>query len=286
MILYNGQTGSLGRYFAAAAPNAVALRARLEDRAALRAELMQINVPPNESVSLVQMAALVSVPRCEQNPDAAHKTNVLDTIATVSDFIDWAQLKDVRAGVVYVSTGHVYARSHERLRETDDLRPRSVYAKTKLEAENILRAMSWRKKFSLTIARVFGLVAPQQPVNYVLPGLIRRVRENDLDGVSGLDYTRDYLDARDVCRILAQLTKIRWPQPETFNVCSGVPKTIRQIIDRIAWPRIVNPTAAPGFVGDADFIVGDPGKLVRATGWTMQTIQLAQTISDALDLGP
>jgi nucleoside-diphosphate-sugar epimerase len=171
LILYNGQTGSLGRYFADAVPansdKLVALKARLEDRAALRAELMQLQVSRGEEVSLVQMAARVSVPACEADPEGTHKTNVMDTMATVSDFLDWAKLKGVEARVLFVSTGHVYAASSEALTEESPLGPRSVYAKSKLAAENALRGIC-DKRASLIIARVFGLVAPEQPGHYVL----------------------------------------------------------------------------------------------------------------------
>jgi nucleoside-diphosphate-sugar epimerase len=286
LILYNGQTGSLGRYFADAVPansdKLVALKARLEDRAALRAELMQLQVSRGEEVSLVQMAARVSVPACEADPEGTHKTNVMDTMATVSDFLDWAKLKGVEARVLFVSTGHVYAASSEALTEESPLGPRSVYAKSKLAAENALLGIC-DKRASLIIARVFGLVAPEQPGHYVLPGLMRRVRENDLTDVPGLDYIRDYIDARDVCRILARLTAMAlwFDKPEVFNVCSGHPKSIRQIIQMIAWPDPVEPTAAPGRNDDVRVILGDPGKLVKATGWLPQTISLWQTIHAA-----
>src|SRR5277367_6687006 len=113
MILYNGQSGSLGRYFSGALEarqlQGVALRSRLEDRAGLRTELLQTRLPPGETVILVQMAARVSVALCQKDPDAAHKTNVTDTMAIVSDFLDWAHLAKLKPRVVYVSTGHVYA---------------------------------------------------------------------------------------------------------------------------------------------------------------------------------
>src|SRR5439155_15956129 len=125
--------------------------------------------------------------------------------------------------VVYVSSGHVYAAAQPgiRLTEHHPVAPRTVYARTKLAAEQALAERARARGCALIIARVFGLIAPRQPAHYVLPGLIRRVSEGRLEGVPGLSYYRDYLDSRDVCDVLIALAAQAGAEPTVVNVCSG-----------------------------------------------------------------
>ena len=287
MILYNGQSGSLGQYFGAALAErglpATALRARLEDRASLRQELRRL-LEGVERVTLVPMAALVSVPACERDRVLAERTNVTDLVATVGDFLDAA---GERGSVLYVSTGHVYAEHSRAIDEEGKLGPRSVYAETKLAAERALAELCG-SDVPLAVARVFGLVAPRQPPHYVLPAMIQRVRERRLDGIPGLDYRRDYLDARDVSRILASLAARR--HAGTFNVCSGEAVSIRQLIEEVL--RTVEPVRwqelaatlvpAPARADDVPSIVGNPARLVAALGEAARQIALSQTVADAV----
>jgi nucleoside-diphosphate-sugar epimerase len=143
----------------------------------------------------------------------------------------------------------------------------------------------------LVIARVFGLLAPRQAENYVLPGLIRRLQRRDLDGIPGLDYSRDYLDARDVCDDLLLLAATaQSPGSAIVNVCSGTPITIRQLLAAVAEQfhaghgerMAASATAAPGRASDVPWLVGDPSLFVRRTRDAPQRIPLAKTVSDAV----
>jgi nucleoside-diphosphate-sugar epimerase len=303
MIFYNGATGSLGQCFAPAlieaATAGVSLRARLEDRVALRGELAAYaGLVKARAIWLVQMAAKVSVPACEQDPAAAHQTNVRDTLETVHAFASWARAQGAQPHVLYVSSGHVYATraDGQRIAESDPLAPRSVYAHTKLVAENALSEQAARDGQPLIIARVFGLLAPKQPANYMLPGLIRRVRQHDLAGVPGLSFYRDFLDARDVCRVLLQLCQQTQAASnvaadgDIVNLCSGEPVQLRSIVERLV--QLIDPehavdllatlSEAPGRNDDVPSIIGDPTRLQARLRGPIRTISLDQTLQDAV----
>ena len=296
LILYNGATGGLGRHFAPAAVRhgllVRAIRSRLEDRTALAAELTLL--PPTESVAFVQLAAMVSVPACEANPELAFRTNVEGATASVETVIDWAAGRGMPSRIVYVSSGHVYAPPFNRrpLGEGAALAPRSAYARTKLAAEHEIAGIANRSGVPLMIARVFGLVAPGQPAHYVLPALIDRARTGRLEAIPGLDNVRDYLDARDVCDDLLLLATAARPRsPQVVNVCSGVPVTIRELLRVVltaidpehASDEALRATSAPGRPDDIRWLVGDPRRFIRLTGSLPQRIPLLRTIVDALE---
>jgi nucleoside-diphosphate-sugar epimerase len=294
VILYNGASGGLGRYLAEplrkAGAAAHALTARLEDQPGLAAELSRLD--PGGAVTFIHLAARVSVPACEADPTGAYITNVALARATVATVLDWASRHGAGARVIYVSSGHVYAAQPvgSRLAEDAPTLPRSVYAETKLAAERELEALTSDRGAPMLVARVFGLLAPRQASNYVLPALVLRARTGRLDGIPGLDLVRDYLDARDVCEDLCLLASAPWPEnPLIVNVCSGVPVTIRDLLRSVLTAVGGNPPndgalsaiAAPGRQDDIQWLVGDPTRFVGLTGNPPQRIPLSRTVADA-----
>lgn len=314
MIFYDGSTGSLGRSFASAltahTTHGAALCARLEDNAAFAAELEwqaskdlplggRANGDGNGGdpvVHLVQMAARVPIPSCEADPAAAHHINVTQVRARVSRFVAWARQQRLTPRVLFVSSGHVYAAPAPgvRLNEASSTGPRSVYARSKLAAEETLQAFQQQEGFSLLIVRLFGLIAPVQPASYMLQGMLARAREGKLGHIPGLSYARDLLDARDVCTTLVRLSTVDWPADGVLNLCSGTPTHVRDVVAEVV--RQLRPEVsasllselgeAPGRADDVPWIVGDPRRLELLLGGPVQRISLAQTIHDAINALP
>ncbi len=298
-VVFNGQTGGLGRYLAAALEGKKIafspLRSRLEETARVSGELDALNALPNETVTLIPLAGLVPVVACEKEPDRAFKTNVSDMTALAAQFLEWADRRNIAARVLYVSSGHVYApkSAGQRVTETDPVLPRSVYARTKLQAEDALRALFKKHPEDLLIARVFGLLSPDQPLSYVLPSLIQRARQRNFLNMSGLDCVRDYLDSRDVCRVLACLAERDWktlsrPANSVVNISSGEGIAIRDLFalvletGGISWTDAEkNMTVSPPRPDDIAWMVGDPSALALQIKIPMRLVPLRQTVRDA-----
>lgn len=299
MIFYNGANGSLGRYFSdgarMAGVSATAIQARLGNIAGLLREL-ELHSAVDEA-TLILFAAKVSVPWCEANPEEARKTNVDETISTATSFIRWAKDGKRSLKLIYVSSAHLYARNDNRIHETDPVLPRSVYARTKREAEIALQKICDTENVDLRIARVFGLVAPRQPENYILHAMLKRVREKRLKEIPGLSGVRDYLDSRDVVRSLIKLIKL---SPDHFsrvcpdrilNICSGKGISIRDLakacIDA-SYPAKEAETLArdlseaPPRADDVPRIVGSNERYRALFGENSRVIALEATIADAL----
>ncbi len=306
-VLYNGATGGLGRHLSAAlAARQVPgrpIRSRLGDVTGLAEELDHLSIEPNSVLTFIQSAAMVSVPECEQDPERAFDVNVTRTVATVESFVEWTRDRGHAPNVVFVSSGHVYAPPPpgDRLTESAPTHPGSVYATTKLEGEERIRALSHTHGVRVVVARVFGLIGPDQPQHYLLPGLIRRARSGDVSAVPGLDYVRDYLDARDVSRLLVSLASTLSTvgiaeDVFTVNVCSGEPTRIGDLLDLVlaivhqgdpnSLQRallVVGP--APGRPSDIEWSVGDLTRLSQMIAEPIRAISVADTIADALAAG-
>ena len=149
----------------------------------------------------------------------------------------------------------------------------------------------------LTIGRVFGLIGPDQRPDYLVPGLIRRVRTDDLASVLGLDYVRDYSDTRDVSRHLASLALLTSDGPQRgatlVNVCSGEETRIGDLLDQLLSlvyggdPDALEEArgrvgAAPGRPTDISWSVGDPSVLADLIDGPVRSIPIAETLAEAL----
>ena len=238
MMLFNGASGSLGAYLgpalrAAGYPGRI-LQARVEQPDELRAELRLLRaegpLPPR--LVFAHLAAKVSVPECERDPAAAEAINVDAAARSVREVCEFARAEGSEVRVVYVSSGHVYAAANSGvfLNEDAAVGPRSVYARTKLAGERAVTDAAFAFDSPCLVTRVFGLIAPRQPPHYLLPGLLRRVRQPELGAIPGLSFSRDYLDARDVCEVLVELAHSALFPVGIVNVCSGKPTALRQLL--------------------------------------------------------
>lgn len=137
-ILVTGCRGQLGRALVeqlsgsaevGAAPVGVDIdELDVADRDAVRAFVDALPEPPQ---LVLNAAAFTAVDRCESEPEAAERGNVVAP-AVLAELA-----RDVGAQLVHVSTDYVFAGDgKEPYRETDPPGPRSAYGRTKLAGEH------------------------------------------------------------------------------------------------------------------------------------------------------
>jgi len=161
-----------------------------------------------------------------------------------------------------------------------ECRPVSPYGKSKVAAEAV--ALSAHREHGLPVVctRAFNHTGPGQPSTFLVPGLAARIAtaeraDTDRAGTDEIalgngDPVRDFSDVRDVVRAYALLAE-RGVAGEVYNVCSGrgvrVGDVAAQLVARARRPlRIVTATDLVRAV-DVPVLVGDPTKLIAATGW-------------------
>jgi GDP-4-dehydro-6-deoxy-D-mannose reductase len=256
----------------------------LTDDASIRAALA------GDTDAVVHLAAVASVREAREDPGRAWVINGAGT-ARLVDAMLAARTDRVDPLILVVSSAEVYGSGPPGARtEKDAPCPQSSYAASKLGSE-VAALEAWRRaRLRVVIARPFTHTGPGQRPPYVVPSFIERLLAAKADGVSqipvgNLDPVRDLLDVRDVVNAyLALLT--RGEAGETYNICRGEGVTLRQLFERTA--RLVGiearavPDPALQRAGDIPYLVGDPAKLRRATGWS-PAITLEQTLRDMVD---
>ena len=234
------------------------------------------------------LAALASVGDSWVSPAATFTVNATGTL----NLLEAVRVLARPPRVLLVCSAEVYGRVDPAdlpLTEEAPLRPVSPYAASKVAAE-FLGLQAWLAH-GLPVLRVraFNHIGPGQGPSFVVSSLARQIAEAGLRGsgrvaVGNLEPRRDFTDVRDVVRAY-RLVVEGGTAGEVYNVCSGEAVAVGDVAARLAAlaggdvrlevdPERVRTVETP-------VLLGDPSKLVAATGWTRR-YGLDETLRDVL----
>ncbi|GAC1542725.1 MAG: GDP-mannose 4,6-dehydratase [Vulcanimicrobiaceae bacterium] len=236
--------------------------------------------------AIFHLAAQAFVPAATSDPLPTYDTNVVGTARLIEALRRLPAER--RPKLLYTSSGEVYgahAAAELPLRETAQTRPATPYAASKLAAEAIVSASARTYGIAAVVTRAFNHIGPGQSASFVVAAFARRLAAIAAGGdplfpVGNLTSERDFLDVRDVVRAYVDLAERGIPG-EVYNVCSGVPVKIQEVLRQLVMAARVGVEIRedPALMRAVDVPVfyGDNSKLVAATGW-----QPAYTLSHSL----
>lgn len=174
------------------------------------------------------------------------------------------------------------------VKEDEEARPLSPYGASKLS--QTLAALSFvHRGLEVAVARVFNASGPGAP-SHLVPGAFASqiaAAERGAAGseirVGNLEPRRDFVDVRDIASALVALGGRRVPSG-IYNVCSGAPVAIGEVLDQLLALASVPLKARPAAGrrrGGPSSIAGSRAKLARAAGWTPR-IGLRRSLRDTL----
>ena len=208
------------------------------------------------------------------NVNAGGTVNLFEAVMSVRD-----NSPEFNPRILVMGSGDAYgdaARDGVPLSEEMPLRPVSPYGLSKAAQE--LAAHTYRRAHGLRIlvVRSFNLVGPGQGRNFVVPDFCTQVSEivsGDGSGellVGNLDAERDFTDVRDGVLALRRVMELENPKA-AYNVASGQPISIRQILDWILDEAGIEPETRidPSRLRDNEVgrIQGDASRLRADTDW-------------------
>ena len=167
--------------------------------------------------------------------------------------------------------------------------PITPYGESKVAAEQLALAAHHNGGLGVICARAFNHTGPGQSPAFLVPGLAARIVSAERTGADEIaigngDPVRECNDVRDVVRAYALLVE-RGTPGEVYNVCSGRGVRVGDLATALVARsvRTLRLTTAPELVRAVDVpaLVGDPAKLVAATGWSPD-ITFEQTLDDVL----
>ena len=112
------------------------------------------------------------------------------------------------------------------------LKPATPYAEAKVAAFNALSQSLAPRGVAFAWCRLFYLYGEGEDPRRLVPVLRTKLKAGEPVELTSGTQIRDYLDVRDVARMIveAALGSVQGP----VNICSGVPVTIRQLAEQIA----------------------------------------------------
>ena len=234
------------------------IRVDLDDDAALRRELLRWR--PEACIHLAWYAEPGKYLNASEN---------LTCVSTGMRLLEALAETGCRR-VVMVGTCAEYDTDAGYLREDGPLKPKTLYAASKLALNLVAGARAPQLGMGLAWARLFYQYGPHEDPRRLVPSLILTLLEGKTFRASGGHQVRDYLHVADVAAALRALLESR--AEGTFNVCSAEPITVSRLMgvagEIIGRPDLIELGAAGGRDWDPPFICGDNRRLRGATGWS------------------
>ena len=163
----------------------------------------------------------------------------------------------------------------ELVSEAAPVRPRSVYAASKLAQEHLALAWSLATGGSVTALRYHNVYGDFMPRDTPYSGVAAMFRSS-LEAGRGPQVfedghqTRDFVHVRDVAEANVRAIEAELPGFSPFNICSGQPITIGQVASALSQARGGPPPVVTGHYrsGDVRHIVADPTRATQLLGFT------------------
>ncbi len=229
--------------------------------------------------TVLHLAAISNVPESFRNPEATLAVNLIGTL----HLLQALQQRGFAGPVVFVGTGDIYGLVPEAelpIAETRTPAPRNPYAVSKFAAEILCWQWTVSERLNIRLARPFNHIGPGQSDAFVVASLARQIaaikagRRDPVVDVGDIDVTRDFTDVRDVVRAYLLLLE-RGAAGETYNICSGEERSVRELLLRMAGLAgvdvAIRQDPARMRPGEQRRVRGNPAKIRRATGWAAAT---------------
>jgi nucleoside-diphosphate-sugar epimerase len=182
------------------------------------------------------------------------------------------------ARVVQAGSCSEYARVEKPALMTEDTpcHPSTPYGAAKLAATEWGRTLAERLGVPFVTLRLFGVYGPGESPHRIIPAVRARLALGEPVPLTHGRQERDFTFVDDLCDALARAVDADLPNGAVFNVCSGVGVSIREVCLGVcralgASPELLRFGATELRPGEPLWMVGDPSRFQRATGWKPST---------------
>lgn len=309
-VLITGITGFVGSHLAeyalgrgAEVVGSVRTRSRLEHIEDVRSRVRLVESDLRDATSartlvaearpewIFHLAAQSFVQASFNAPAESFATNILCQV----NVLEAVRAERLSPRFLVVGSSEEYGLVHEHetpVGEDQPLRPLSPYAVSKV-AQDLMGYQYWQS-YGIPIirTRAFNHSGPRRGDVFATSNFARQVAEIEAGRrapvieVGNLEPRRDFSDVRDIVRGYWTLLD-RGEPGEVYNLSSGTAWSIREVLEFLlkasSVPEVEVQTRADRLrPSDVPLLIGDAGKIERATGWRAE-IGFEQTLRDLLE---
>ncbi len=261
------------------------IETELEDPASVAAALER-----SEPERIVHLAAQSSPQQSWSDAAGTWRTNVLGLL----HLVEGLRARGWAPRMLVIGSSEEYGPvdpTRLPIGEEAPLRPLTPYAASKVAQDYLALQYALGSRLPLIRTRTFHHTGPGRGAAFAESSFARQIAAIEVGAsppvvqVGNLEAVRDFSDVRDVVRAYWLLLE-RGEPGAVYNVCSGRPTRIREVLDllvsqaRVPLEVRVDPARLRQL--EVPALVGDNTRLRQATGWTPR-IPLATTLTDLLE---
>jgi UDP-glucose 4-epimerase len=159
--------------------------------------------------------------------------NLIDThFITIQNLVEVLPRNKLKRFVQIGSSdeyGNAAAPQNEKMRE----QPISPYSLAKVASTHFLQMLYRTEKFPAVTLRLFLTYGPEQDLGRFIPQVIRGCLDDAVFPASAGEQLRDFCYVEDTVRAILQALVVKDVSGEIFNIGSGVPVSIHEVIKNI-----------------------------------------------------
>jgi UDP-glucose 4-epimerase len=241
--------------------------------------------------TVFHLAAIVSVPFCQENPVESYKTNLLSTALVAQAVCEENKRRDRPIHFIFSSSAAVYGNAGQAgvpLSEnvSAGIEPLSFYAAQKLGSEQMLRIFHLQHGLPVTIFRFFNVYGlgqdPSSPYSGVISRFASLLKENKKISLhGGGEQTRDFIHVSDIVRAARMSLEDKQRDGVPINLGSGRTIQIKELSEIMIKSSRQNIAVekAPPRAGDVMYSLAEISRAKEILKWSPQ-ITLEQGIKE------
>ena len=178
---------------------------------------------------VIHLAAIHYFPYCQAHPNEVHEVNIQGKENLL------AKLMTLGSNPLFVlaSSAAVYKEHKGAIAEDDPVAPISVYGKSKLASEMLVRQYHKVYKLDYVILRLFNAYGARDSTPHLIPSLISQLKHTDRIRVGNISAKRDFIFVSDVVRATNKLLGAG-VRNRIYNVGSGKEYSVATVIEYLA----------------------------------------------------
>jgi UDP-glucose 4-epimerase len=230
--------------------------------------------------SIIHLAALIDISASVVNPCQNHEVNVDGTFNMLH-----AAIKHNVKKFVFASSTSIYGDVKTLpVQENSAPRPISPYAASKVAGEAYCSAFAncfGLETIVLRFFNIYGLRSENSPYSGVITKFLRRILNGDILTIDGDgEQTRDLIHISDIVKAVVLALEQEGLKGEVFNVCTGVPTSINQLMNALseATGKKLLFKYGPPRQGDIRNSYGDPSRAAEKLGFK-SSVSLVQGLT-------
>ena len=213
---------------------------------------------------IVDHLATYGVNRNQTEDDKIINTNILGTINLFNAILQYGEVKKI----VNVGSCFEYGPKLEKIKETDESNPQSVYGISKVEQTNIAKYFYEQKSLPIITLRVFNTFGPFEKPNRLIPSTILASLNQKKICINNPNDVRDFVFVKDVVEGLVKASKIK-KSGEILNIGTSNEYQVKEIVKKISkitkYDNVVFQKSKNHEYGGK--IIADVTKLKRVLKW-------------------